>query len=139
MAVSCNFPETLYFIAARHSRLDAVALSAGAYYFYVAYYFKSLGDDGNKCRHFLATRINALDAGAGSGILSMMAARAGATSVVGVEQSAHMTDVGEECLVRATRRYTQIVRPASVPCIIICGGDCILTTSLYFNVGRFAT
>eukprot|EP00951_Prasinocladus_malaysianus_P017420 scaffold137324_cov34-Prasinocladus_malaysianus.AAC.1 len=30
-----------------------------------------------------------------------MAARAGATSVVGVEQSAHMTDVGEECLVRA--------------------------------------
>ena len=38
--------------------------------------------------------------GAGTGILGMMAARAGATQVIGVEQNGHMADIGEECMVR---------------------------------------
>jgi hypothetical protein len=38
-----------------------------------------------------------LDAGAGSGILSMMAVRAGADAVVAIERQAHMADAGEEC------------------------------------------
>ena len=37
-----------------------------------------------------------LDAGAGSGILSMFAARAGADYVHACEQNGHMCDVGEE-------------------------------------------
>ena len=41
----------------------------------------------------------ALDVGAGSGLLSMLAARAGADKVVSVEMSQHMCDVGEECTV----------------------------------------
>ncbi|KDD73214.1 hypothetical protein H632_c2419p0, partial [Helicosporidium sp. ATCC 50920] len=41
-----------------------------------------------------------LDMGAGSSILSMMAARAGAEEVVGAEVSAHMCDVGEETAIR---------------------------------------
>jgi predicted RNA methylase len=39
----------------------------------------------------------ALDIGAGSGLLGMLAARAGADSVVGAEINGHMCDVGEEC------------------------------------------
>ena len=38
-----------------------------------------------------------LDAGAGSGILSMMAVRAGADAVVAIERQSHMADAGEEC------------------------------------------
>ena len=38
-----------------------------------------------------------LDVGAGTGILSMLAARHGADKVIGCEQSLHMCDVGEEC------------------------------------------
>ncbi|KAK9803026.1 hypothetical protein WJX72_005333 [[Myrmecia] bisecta] len=40
-----------------------------------------------------------LDVGAGSGLLSMMAARAGASSVVGAEMSQHMCDVAAETVV----------------------------------------
>jgi hypothetical protein len=39
-----------------------------------------------------------LDIGAGSGLLSMMAASAGADSVVAVEQSSHMCDVAEQVI-----------------------------------------
>jgi predicted RNA methylase len=38
-----------------------------------------------------------LDAGAGSGILSMMAVSAGADAVVAIERQSHMADAGEEC------------------------------------------
>ena len=37
-----------------------------------------------------------IDAGSGSGLLAMFAARAGADHVTAIERSAHMTDVGEE-------------------------------------------
>ena len=37
-----------------------------------------------------------IDAGSGSGLLAMFAARAGADAVTAIERSAHMTDVGEE-------------------------------------------
>ncbi|QDZ17548.1 S-adenosyl-L-methionine-dependent methyltransferase [Chloropicon primus] len=50
-------------------------------------------------RAFGETDILALDVGAGSGLLSMLAARAGADKVVSVEMSQHMCDVGEECVV----------------------------------------
>ena len=46
-----------------------------------------------------SAKITALDVGAGSGLLSMLAARAGADAVVAVEVSQHMCDVGEECVV----------------------------------------
>ncbi len=44
-------------------------------------------------------QVSVLDMGAGTGILGLMAARAGATKVIGVEQNGHMADVGEECIV----------------------------------------
>jgi hypothetical protein len=44
------------------------------------------------------TQVLVLDIGAGSGLLSMMAARAGADSVVAVEQSSHMCDVAEQVI-----------------------------------------
>jgi hypothetical protein len=43
-------------------------------------------------------QVMVLDIGAGSGLLSMMAARAGADSVVAVEQSSHMCDVAEQVI-----------------------------------------
>ena len=65
-------------------------------------------------------RVEVLDAGAGSSLLSMMAARAGADHVTAVEQAQHMTDAGEEavcmngyggsilCLNRDVRRVGQL-------------------------------
>mmetsp|Transcript_10017 Transcript_10017/g.37155 ORF Transcript_10017/g.37155 Transcript_10017/m.37155 type:complete len:1193 (+) Transcript_10017:197-3775(+) len=50
----------------------------------------SNGNPGN-IRH-----LSVIDAGSGSGLLAMMAARAGADSVTAIERSAHMTDAGEE-------------------------------------------
>jgi 2-polyprenyl-3-methyl-5-hydroxy-6-metoxy-1,4-benzoquinol methylase len=44
-----------------------------------------------------ARQVMVLDIGAGSGLLGMLAARAGADKVVGIEQSLHMCEVGEEC------------------------------------------
>ncbi|KAK9863942.1 hypothetical protein WJX84_003683 [Apatococcus fuscideae] len=44
-------------------------------------------------------QVHVLDVGAGSGLLSMMAARAGADSVIGAEMSQHMCDVGAETVV----------------------------------------
>ncbi len=44
----------------------------------------------------LGGRCEVLDCGSGSGLLSMMAARAGATHVTAAERDGHMTDAGEE-------------------------------------------
>jgi predicted RNA methylase len=65
-------------------------------------------------------RVDVLDAGSGSGLLSMMSRRAGADHVTACEQATHMTDAGEEtvcmngyggdilCLNRDVRRvFTQ--------------------------------
>ena len=50
-------------------------------------------------RAFGAQEVLALDVGAGSGLLSMLAARAGADRVVACEINGHMCDVGEETVV----------------------------------------
>ena len=60
-------------------------------------YERSIAAAVQRKRDFGCKDILTLDLGAGSGILSMLAARAGSDSVVGAEQSAHMCDVGEEC------------------------------------------
>ncbi|KAL4447971.1 hypothetical protein ABPG75_005190 [Micractinium tetrahymenae] len=52
-----------------------------------------------RLRNESCTGLLALDLGAGSGLLSMMAARAGADEVVAVEHSQHMCDVGEEATI----------------------------------------
>lgn len=61
-------------------------------------YEKALGRAVRMKREFNPGReLLTVDLGAGTGILSMLAARAGSHRVVGAEQSAHMCDVGEEC------------------------------------------
>ena len=44
--------------------------------------------------------VHVIDLGAGTGLLSMMAARAGAASAVGIEQNRHMCDVADDCVAR---------------------------------------
>ena len=78
-------------------------------------------------RAFGEENLLALDVGAGSGLLSMLAARAGADKVVSVEMSQHMCDVGEECIVmngfankilflnRDARRMDVVPKPDGTP------------------------
>jgi len=50
--------------------------------------------------HTLRFQVLVLDIGAGSGLLSMMAARAGADAVIAVEQSSHMCEVAQQTICR---------------------------------------
>lgn len=47
-------------------------------------------------KNYANHHLSVIDAGSGSGLLAMIAARAGADQVTAIERSAHMTDVGEE-------------------------------------------
>lgn len=65
-------------------------------------------------------QISALDAGAGTGILGMMAARAGCATVVGAELSAAMCDAAERTVARnglASRRVFSSRSFSSVPLV----------------------